>query len=424
MNKTELEKNLHIGAPFSNKEMPSGYERIVQYSGSFYGQAEIDAVNRVLETGWLGAGKENRQFESELAEMAETKYAHTCNSGSSANLLAVASLDLPKGSKVIVPACSFPTTVNPIIQSGLRPLFIESDIETLNPNIEQMFEAMKDEEVSAVMFAHTLGNPNPMDIIVKEARENGLRVIEDNCDAIGSKYKGKMLGTYGDVSTVSFYPAHHMTALGGGGAVFTNNPHISKKIKMFRDWGRGCWCADSWEAPCTDRFGFKLADNTEWDHRYFWQEIGYNLAMIDAQAAFARVQLERLPDFILRRNQNFQIMYQFFKENYDHLFILPQVVEGGEPSWFGFPVTIRDGINLNRNKLQRDLETKGIQTRTHFAGNILNHPAYKDFRGEQTFPVSNKVAKDTLFFGVWPGMTLEDMNYVLSVFDDLLADFR
>lgn len=427
MSNTELDRNLHIGAPFSHKEKPAEIERIVQYSGAYYGQAEIDAVNQVLETGWLGAGAENRAFEGELAELVGTKFAHTCNSGSSANLLALAGLDLPDNSRVITPACSFPTTVNPIIQRGLIPLFIETDLETLNPNLEQLLAAMEVPGVSAVFLAHTLGNPNQMDTIVSTAKKNGLRVIEDNCDALGSIYKGRPTGTWGDVSTLSLYPAHHMTALGGGGAVFTDNPYLSRKVKMFRDWGRGCWCADSWEAPCTDRFGFKLLDGTEWDHRYFWQEVGYNLQMVDAQAAFGRVQLQRLPYFIQRRQQNFDILYQHFKSNYEHLFILPQTPDGASPSWFGFPLTIRDGIDLNRNKLQRQLEQRGIQTRTHFAGNLLNHPAYKGVPHEvfvPNFPNSDKIARDTFFCGVWQGIDTDSMDYMLRVFDELLAPFK
>jgi CDP-4-dehydro-6-deoxyglucose reductase, E1 len=427
MTNSELDKNLHIGAPFSGKEKPGHIERIVQYSGAYYGQAEIDAVNRVLENGWLGAGPENRALEQELSVYMGSKYAHTCNSGSSANLLALSSLDLPEGSKVVVPACSFPTTVNPIIQRGLIPLFVETDIETLNPNLEQLCEAMSNPGVSAVMIAHTLGNPNPMDIIMAEAKHNGVKVIEDNCDAVGSIYKDKPTGTFGSVSTVSFYPAHHATALGGGGAVLTDSGYISKKIKMFRDWGRGCWCADSWEAPCTDRFGFKLLDGTEWDHRYFWQEIGYNLSMVDAQAAFARVQIQRLPDFVVKRQQNFATLYAHFAANYQDLFVLPKVVEGAEPSWFGFPITIRDGVGLNRNKLQRDLEKYGVQTRTHFAGNVLSHPAYKGVKHEKigdSFPNSDKIARDTLFFGVWPGIGKEDMDYMINVFDKILKESR
>lgn len=423
----ELDENLHIGAPFSGKEKPAHMERIVQYSGAYYGQAEIDAVNRVLMRGWLGAGPENYAFETELSEALEVKYSHACNSGSSANLLAVAALELPKGSKVIVPACSFPTTVNPIIQNELVPLFIETDLETLNPNLEQLLEAMKEPGVSAVMFAHTLGNPNPMDVIVPEAKRNGLKVIEDNCDAFGSTYKGKLTGTFGNVSTMSFYPAHHMTAFGEGGAVLTSDPTLSRKIKMYRDWGRGCWCADSWEAQCTDRFGFRLTDGTQWDHRYLWQTIGYNLPMPSSSAAFARVQLQRVPEFIQKRKENFAILYQHFETNYEDLFILPKVVEGADPSWFGFPITIRDGVSINRNKLQRDLEMKGIQTRTHFGGNLLKHPAYKSIAHESiadSFPNSDKIARDTLFFGVWPGITPEDMSYMINVFDDILKKSR
>lgn len=426
MNEKALGSNLHIGAPFSSKEKPSGIERIVQYSGAYYGQAEIDAVNRVLENGWLGAGKENRAFEGELAEFIGTKFSHTCNSGSSANLLALASLDLPPNSKVVTPACSFPTTVNPIIQRNLTPLFIETDIETLNPNLDQLMAAMDIPGVSAIFIAHTLGNPNPMDEIMAVARPKGIKVIEDNCDAVGSTYKGRGTGTFGDVSTISLYPAHHATALGGGGAVFTDNSYLSKKIKMFRDWGRGCWCADSWEAPCTDRFGFKLLDGTEWDHRYFWQEIGYNLSMVDAQAAFGRVQLERLPAFIEARKANFQLLHQFFGTFYEHLFILPRTLEGADPSWFGFPLTIRDGVPLSRNKLQRKLELKGIQTRTHFGGNLLNHPAYRGIPHEVLtpgFPNSDKIARDTFFCGVWSGMTASDMEYMLTAFEDLLRPY-
>lgn len=427
MSKKELEHNLHIGAPFSGKEKPAGIERIVQYSGAYYGQAEIDAVNRVLEVGWLGSGAENRAFEGELSEAIGSKFAHTCNSGSSANLLALASLDLPENSKVITPACSFPTTVNPIIQRGLVPLYIETDVETLNPNLHQLLEAMEVPGVSAVFLAHTLGNPNPMDVIVPAAKKHGLRVIEDNCDAFGSLYQGRLMGTWGDISTLSFYPAHHMTALGGGGAVFTDNSYLSRKIKMFRDWGRGCWCADSWEAPCTDRFGFKLLDGTGWDHRYFWQEIGYNLQLVDAQAAFGRVQLQRLPFFIEMRRRNFETLYEHFKTNYEHLFVLPETIPGAEPSWFGFPLTIRDGINLNRNHFQRQLEERGIQTRTHFAGNLLNHPAYKGVSHERfvpNFPNSDKIARDTFFCGVWQGIDEAGMTYMLSVFDSLLSDWK
>lgn len=393
----------------------------VRYAGAYFGQEEKDAVANVLTKGWLGAAKEAKEFESELAKFVGTQYCHLTNSGSSASLLAFEALQLKPGSKVLTVACGFPTTVNPIIQKGCVPIFIDVDLQTLNPNAAIIEEAVEKHKISAFFFAHTLGNPNEMDKIMELAKSRNIYVIEDNCDSLGSVYKGKKTGSWAHLSTLSMYPAHHITSGGEGGAVFTNDSRLSRLLRSYRNWGRDCWCEDNWEPSCQNRFGYRLNDGTPYDHKYLFTQIGYNLKMTEMQAAFGRVQLTRLPGFIEKRRNNFEKLKNIF-DGWEKFFILPQVLPGSTPSWFAFPLTLRDGIPFERQEIQEFLESRNIQTRTVFGGNLLKHPAYKSIQHEVVGNLvnTNKIMADTFFIGVWPGIDDLQIEYIKGCVSEFL----
>lgn len=403
----------------------------IHYAGRVYDEKEIIAmVDSVLDF-WLTMGEYGEKFEQQFSKCLSVKHAILTNSGSSANLLAVSSLfsqqidgRLNKGDEVITPACTFPTTLNPIIQNGLRPVFVDVELGTYNINVGQLKEALT-ERTKLIMIPHTLGNPCEMDAIMKIAKEHNLYVIEDTCDALGSKYDGKSLGTFGNVGTFSFYPAHHIT-LGEGGALITNDDNLARIVTSLRDWGRACFC--KWneknpEGACHKRFDFKL-EEVSYDHRYIYDNIGYNLKLLDIQPAMGLEQLKKLPSFIKTRKKNFQKLYQIFSQ-YKDFFILPQILEKSDPSWFGFPITLKENTPFNRRDMLVWLEKNNIQTRLLFAGNITRQSAYKniDYRIHRALKNSDIVMENSFFLGVYPGLTDEMMEYTTNKIEEFMQKF-
>lgn len=361
------------------------------YSKGIYSQEEKDAVMRSLDSGWLSNGKETQAFESEFAKWWGVRYALTTNSGSTANLVALQSLGLPKNSEVITPAGgAFPTTVAPMIYLGLKPVFVDVKGLTIDP--DEIEKAISD-KTSAIVFAHTLGQVADMGRIMGIAKRHNLKVMEDCCDAVGSKQNGKMAGTFGDVATVSFYPAHHMTT-GEGGMVLTNSPGVYHEAMSVRDWGRDCVCRVGGPNPaCGNRW-----KNPDFDHRYYYSRIGLNFKMTEMQAAFGREQLKRLDGFIEVRKRNYRILAEALGEPYND-----------EISPFAYPL-----MSKNRNRDMNALEQAGIETRVLFGGNLLKHPAYAniDCRVVGDLPESDRLFRESYFVGVAPHLTEENMLFI------------
>ncbi len=415
-----------------NKTKPLIGKNYIQYAAAVYDENEIISIVNSLLDGWFGLGKNAEKFEIEFSNFLNSKYTILTNSGSSANLLSITALmqhqienRLKKGDEVITAAVTFPTTFNPIIQNNLKPVLIDVDSDTYNINSEKIREAIS-HKTRLIMVPHTLGNPNEMDTIMEIAEDYNIFVIEDACDALGSKYKGKMCGTFGDMGTFSFYPAHHMT-MGEGGAIVTNNPELKIILESLRDWGRACFCKWNEKNPngaCGRRFDFKI-DNISYDHRYVYTNIGYNLKPLDFQAAMGIEQLKKLPKFIQKRKKNFKTLYNEFL-NYEDYFILPKSIEGADPSWFAFPLTIRDNVSFERNEILRWLEKCNIQTRLLFAGNIIHQPAYKKVKYRIVGKLNNsdKIMKNSFFIGVYPGITEEEIKYILLKFSEFIKKHR
>jgi CDP-6-deoxy-D-xylo-4-hexulose-3-dehydrase len=398
----------------------------INYAGRIFDKTEIiNLVDASLEF-WLTAGRYARRFEREFSEFLGIKHCLLVNSGSSANLLAVTALTSPllgerqlePGDEVITTACGFPTTVNPIVQNNLVPVFI--DIELGNYNIHtQNIERAITKKTRAIFVAHTLGNPVDISSILKIARRHGLWFIEDNCDALGSRYKGKLTGTFGDISTCSFFPAHHIT-MGEGGAILTDNFLLKRIITSFRDWGRDCWCESGHDNTCKRRFTQKFGDlPLGYDHKYVYSHIGYNLKVTDMQAAVGCGQLGKLPGFIEARKINFKFLYKVF-EKYSDYFMLPQAEEYSEPSWFGFPVLVKDSAPFNRTQIVNYLEDNKIATRMLFGGNLLKQPAYKNIKHRVVGSLANTdlVMNNLFWLGVYSGISKEQLEFIVKIIND------
>jgi len=377
---------------------------------------------------WLTSGPRTEEFESELAKRVGVRHAFMVNSGSSANLVALSALTSKKlgerrllpGDEVLTVAAGFPTTVAPILQNGLVPVYVDIELETYVANSEAL-EAAIGPKTKAIMMAHTLGNPFNLDIVTKLAKKHNLWLIEDNCDALGGTYQDKSLGSFGDLSTLSFYPAHHITT-GEGGAVLTQKVALKPIIESLRDWGRDCWCAPGKDNTCLKRYEWQLAELPKgYDHKYTYSHIGYNLKSGDIQAAIGLAQLERLDFFIERRRSNFLKLSQSLEHLSDRL-ILPRATIGSNPSWFGFPITVRDNSPKNRNQIVQFLNNKGVGTRLLFAGNLIRQPAFIDSPrrvvGELKF--TDQVMKDTFWIGVWPGITDEMLQYSIQSIEEVV----
>ncbi|MEK5261947.1 lipopolysaccharide biosynthesis protein RfbH [Paenibacillus sp. FSL L8-0663] len=394
----------------------------VSYGGRVYDEKEMRSLVDSSLDFWLTAGRYNKQFEKEYAEFLGVRYALLTNSGSSANLLAFSTLTSPKlkdrqinpGDEVITVAAGFPTTVTPIVQNGAVPVFIDVELGTYNIIVDRIEEAITS-KTKAIMIAHTMGNPFELDRVMEIAEKYNLWVIEDNCDALGSTFNGKLTGTHGHIGTSSFYPPHHMT-MGEGGAVYTNNALLKSIIESFRDWGRDCWCPSGCDNTCNKRFGWELGSLPYgYDHKYTYSHIGYNLRVTEMQAAIGVEQLKKVPTFTQVRKDNFKRLYEGLKDLEDY-FILPRATENSDPSWFGFILTVQDGVKFTKNEIVSYLEASRIQTRMLFAGNLTRQPAFNNvnYRISGDLKNTDKIMRDTFLVGVYPGLTEEKIEYVVS----------
>lgn len=397
----------------------------VQYSGSYLTDDEyIAAIDCLLES-WFALGENGLRFERQFKNHLGKHFGALTNSGSSANLLMVSALksknlyNLPVGTKIITPVAGFPTTVNPIIQNGFVPLFVDIELDTLNLNIDQLEQAAKDGG-KVLIFAHVLGNPPNMDRVMEIVEKYNLILLEDCCDALGSTYRGKYLGSFGELASCSFYPAHHIT-MGEGGFVACNSEKQETVIKSLREWGRGCYCSGKGSAclkngMCKRRFSNWLPDMPHeiFDHKYVYEEIGYNLKPLDLQAAIGLVQLQKLDEIIKIRKKNFNRLYSIFSK-YEAVFHLPKATKNSDPSWFAFPLTVRDNVYMKRSDFTMHMEDCKIQTRNYFGGNLMLQPAYRGMYAGNAmidFPVATKVTKDTFFLGTSPVITDLQLDYI------------
>jgi CDP-6-deoxy-D-xylo-4-hexulose-3-dehydrase len=385
----------------------------------------LSMVDAVLD-GWLTSGRFHDEFEKLLAARVGMRSATFVNSGSSANLIALSALTSPKlgrralkpGDEVITVAAGFPTTVNPILQNGLTPVFVDVNLGTYDAVLEQVEEAIGP-KTRAVMMAHTLGNPFQVQEIADLCKEHGLWLIEDNCDSLGSTYQGRPTGSFGDLSTLSFYPAHHITT-GEGGAVLTKSPLVRRQVESFRDWGRDCYCPTGEDNTCKKRFGWSLGGLPDgYDHKYTYSHIGYNLKATDLQAALGVSQIKKLDVFVAARRRNFtRIMTQL--EHLEDLLILPKTHEGSDPSWFGFPITLRDKVSKSRSEVVADLDSKNIGTRLLFGGNLLKQPAYQHIKLRKISDLRNTdtVMRNTFWIGTHPGLSDEKIDFMTAAIVD------
>ena len=395
----------------------------IPVSGKVFDNHELELLVDSSLDFWLTTGRYAEQFEKSFAKVMGMKHAMLCNSGSSANLLAVTALTssrlgkraLKEGDEVITAAAGFPTTVNPILQNRLVPVFVDIELGTYDSSVEKI-EAAIGPKTKAIMLAHTLGNPFNLDIVMAVAKKYNLWVIEDDCDSLGATYNDKKTGTFGDLATLSFYPAHHIT-MGEGGAVLVNNGQLKKITESFRDWGRDCWCPPGKDNTCGERYCQKLGDLPEgYDHKYTYSHIGFNLKATDMQAAVGLSQLNKADSFIEKRRVNHNLFYNMLKP-LEEYFILPKPTENSNPSWFGFMLTIRDGCKINRNHLVEYLENNKIGTRLLFGGNLTKQPAYKNsnYRILNSLENTDKIMNDGFWVGVWPGLNDLHYEYIVMV---------
>jgi len=419
----ELVSQYHVAA-FPEKIFIPG-QSPVPVSGRVF---DADDMRYLVDSGldfWLTTGRFAAEFERRFAhDVFNLRHASLVNSGSSANLIALSCLTSPTlgerqlkpGDEVITVAAGFPTTVNPILQNRLTPVFVDVDVPTYNIDVSRL-EAARSDRTRAIMIAHTLGNPFDLTAVTAFAQAHDLWLIEDCCDAVGSRYNGRQVGTFGHVATTSFYPAHHIT-MGEGGAVLTNRPALKKLIESFRDWGRDCWCEPGKENTCGKRFDWQLGElPCGYDHKYIYSHIGYNLKLTDMQAAVGVAQLKKLPGFIEARKRNFQRLYEGLSDLRE-FFILPEATPNSEPSWFGFALALQPDAPFTRNDLIAHLESNKIATRLLFGGNLMRQPAYQnvEYRAVGTFENTDFVMNNVFWIGVYPGLTDAMLDYVIDTF--------
>ncbi|MCU6502110.1 lipopolysaccharide biosynthesis protein RfbH [Rugamonas sp. A1-17] len=412
--------------------VPKAFEpgvTVIPPAGKVVGAPEMELMVEASLDAWLTTGRFNDQFEAKLAKMIGVDFLITVNSGSSANLVAFNTLTSPKlgaraiqqGDEVIGVAAGFPTTVNPIIQFGAVPVFVDVELGTYNIDVTKL-EAAISPKTKAIMLAHTLGNPYNLDVITAICKKHNLWLIEDCCDALGSTYHGRMVGTFGDIGTMSFYPAHHIT-MGEGGAVFTNNPELKMIAESFRDWGRDCYCAPGKDNTCGKRFCQCLGTlPMGYDHKYTYSHLGYNLKITDMQAACGLAQIDRAPGFIQARKDNFAYLTERLQSCAEFL-ILPQATEHSDPSWFGFPMTLKPEANVSRVDLLTYLDQHKIGTRLLFAGNLTRQPYMmgRNYRVSGELTNTDRVMNDTFWIGVFPGLTREMLDYAVTKLEEFFG---
>ena len=402
-------------------------ESRVNYGGRFFDEKElVNLVDSSLEF-WLTSGRYCQQFEIEFAAKIGVKHCLLVNSGSSANLVAFMTLTshklkeraIKRGDEVITVAAGFPTTVSPLLQYGTVPVFVDVELGTYNIDCSQLESALS-EKTKAVMIAHTLGNPFDLAKVKAFCDQHNLWLIEDNCDALGSEYAGRQTGTFGDIATSSFYPPHHLT-MGEGGAVYMKSGKLKMIAESFRDWGRDCFCPSGKDDSCGKRFGWSLGTLPKgYDHKYIYSHFGYNLKVTDMQAAIGVAQLKKLDDVTTARRENFKLLHDGLKDLEEYL-ILPKATESSDPSWFGFPITVKDNSPVSRAQIVAELEKNNIQTRMLFAGNLTRHPCFDEIRGDDSIyrvigdlKNTDKIMNDTFWVGVYPGMTKQMIEFMIS----------
>lgn len=430
--KGEIQRKVeeYYRAQFANKIFVAG-ETYVPVSGRVFDEDDMLHLMEATLDFWLTEGRFAKQFEIEFAKTVGVRSATLCNSGSSANLLAVSALTsiklgdarLKPGDEVITVAAGFPATVGPIVQNGLIPVFVDVELGTYNIDVSQLEQAISS-KTRAIMVAHTLGNPFNLDVVTRIAKQHKLWLIEDNCDALGSTYNGKNTGSFGDLATLSFYPAHHIT-MGEGGCVLTRTAKMRTIVESFRDWGRDCWCAPGDENTCAKRFDWQLGGLPHgYDHKYIYSHIGYNLKVTDMQAAVGVAQLKKLPKFIEARKKNWQLLYEGLKE-FESYIVLPKAEENSDPSWFGFLITVKPDAPFSRTELTEYLEDHKVATRALFAGNLLLQPAFQNIehRVISDLSVTNTIMNQTFWVGVYPGLSEEMINYMLAMFHQFFNRF-
>jgi CDP-6-deoxy-D-xylo-4-hexulose-3-dehydrase len=416
---------------FAEKEFDPSCD-MVHYAGRVFNEEEIcNLVDSSLDF-FLTANRYAERFETEFADYLGLSNSLLVNSGSSANLVALTSLTSPKlgerrlklGDEVLTVACGFPTTLNPILQNQLIPVLVDVDLGDYTAIPERLAEAVGP-KTKAIMMAHTLGVPFDLDAVMDLVKEHNLWLIEDNCDALGSRYRGKLTGTFGHLGTFSFYPAHHIT-MGEGGCIATNDDDLARIARSIRDWGRDCYCAGGENNTCGKRFNQQFGTLPfGYDHKYVYSHIGYNLKVTDMQAAVGCAQLQKIEQFIAKRKENFQKLNQILKHYEDRL-ILPRATENSDPSWFGYVVTVKDQVGFTRNDLTTFLETNRIETRNLFSGNLLCHPAYQNILHRISGDLTNTslIMNNTFFIGVYPGIDDKRLNHIKAVFDRFMAGER
>ncbi len=408
-------------------------ESSIPVAGRVFDSQDVQSLVDSSLDFWLTTGRFAEEFENRLAAYFGVRSATLVNSGSSANLLAISALTSPKlagrrlvpGDEVITVAAGFPTTVNPIVQNGLVPVFVDATIPTYNIDVK-ILEAAKSDRTRAIVIAHTLGNPFDVAAVVEFARKHDLWLIEDCCDAAGATFGGRKVGTFGDMATLSFYPAHHITT-GEGGCVLTEKPLLKTILESFRDWGRDCWCNPGKENTCGKRFDWQLGGMPRgYDHKYMYSHIGYNLKMTDMQAAVGVSQITKLPEFIAKRRANFHLLRNGLKD-LENIFILPEATPNSEPSWFGFPLAIRREAPFSRSRVIAFLEHRKIATRLLFGGNLLRQPAYREVKHRVVGSLANTdfIMNQVFWVGVYPGLTSEMIAYMLESFHQMpIGDWK
>ena len=412
---------------FADNEFIPGKSR-VNYAGRVFDDQELRKLVESSLDFWLTEGRFSEEFATKISDFLTIDNVILTNSGSSANLLAFSALTseklgdrkLKRGDEVICVAAGFPSTVTPVIQYGLVPVFVDVNIPTYNIDVEMMRAAVN-EKTKCIFLAHTLGNPFNIEAVMSLAHEHNLWVIEDNCDAFGSTYKGRYTGTFGDLATISFYPAHHITT-GEGGAVITQNEELAKIVRSFRDWGRDCYCAGGENNTCGKRFSQKFGDLPYgYDHKYVYSEIGYNLKMTDMQAAIGSAQMDKLKAFCDSRRENFRTYNAVFSKH-DKFFVLPEAMDGADPAWFSYIVTLKDDAPFKRDELVKYLNDNLVETRNFFAGNIIKQPAFigKKYRLAGTLKNTDLIMNNTFFLGTYPGLSADKIAYIGSLIDSFV----